>query len=138
MRAALLIVFSMMSSFSHASADTYPKPQTPTQLHELFAEYFADRDIEGLGTLFHEDAVLVLDAEGNLAKGRRAILEALKTYMDSEVNIVMNNASIHINGDLALIRATWEIPGVQKGNAIEVMQYTDGGWVYIIDSPNGF
>lgn len=138
MKAALLIVLSIVSSFSHASAEAYPKPQSPTELHELFSKYFADRDMEGLGTLFHQDAVLVLDAEGNQAKGRQAILVALDAYMQSDVNIVMNNVSIHLNGNLALIRATWEIPGVQKGMSIEVMQYVDGGWVYIIDNPNGF
>ncbi|MCG6221104.1 DUF4440 domain-containing protein, partial [Vibrio diabolicus] len=32
----------------------------------------------------------------------------------------------------------WEISNTMTGTALEVMRYVDGGWVYIIDNPNGF
>ncbi|GIC76679.1 DUF4440 domain-containing protein [Moritella sp. F3] len=137
MKAILLVFLSTLSFLSHGAMD-YEKPQTPSELHQLFSEYFANKDITGLGTLFHDDAVFVLDAEGNLAKGKDAIKLSLKGYMQGDVEMVTHGTSIHINGDTALIRSDWEIPNVQTGMALEVMKYTDGGWLYIIDNPNGF
>ncbi|MGF1888559.1 nuclear transport factor 2 family protein [Photobacterium profundum] len=137
MKAIWFIVLSTLSFFSYASID-YKKPQTPSELHQLFAEYFSNKDITGLGTLFHEDAVFVLDAEGNLAKGKEAIKKTLKGYVQGDVEMITHGVSIHINGDTALIRSDWEITNVQTGMALEVMKYTDGGWLYVIDNPNGF
>jgi len=137
MKAIWFVALSTLSFFSFASID-YKKPQTPNELHQLFAEYFSKKDITGLGTLFHDDAVLVLDAEGNLAIGKEAIKQALKGYMQGDVEIITHGVSIHINGDTALIRSDWEITNVQTGMALEVMKYTDGGWLYVIDNPNGF
>lgn len=137
MKAILLVVLSTLSFFSNAIID-YEKPQTPSELHQLFSKYFANKNITGLGTLFHKDAVFVLDTEGNLAKGKDAIKQILKGYMQGDVEMVTHGTSIHINGDTALIRSDWEIPNVQTGTALEVMKYTDGGWLYIIDNPNGF
>lgn len=116
----------------------YKKPQTPAELHSLFAIYFAAKDLNGLATLFHPDAVLVLKEGGEQAKGRAAITQALAGYMSGEVEMINHGASIHINGDTALVRSNWEIKGGKKGMALEVMTYQDGGWRYIIDNPNGF
>lgn len=137
MKAAWLIALSALSFLSYGSTD-YTKPQTPSELHQLFAEYFSNKDTTGLATLFHEDAVFVLDAEGNLARGKDAIAQTLKGYMQGDVEMLTHGVSIHINGDSALIRSDWEIPNVQTGMALEVMKYSDGGWLYIIDNPNGF
>ena len=56
--------------------------------------------------------------------------------------------SIHINDDIAMVRSDWEIMNTSQGatqtknaiqgTALEVMHYVDGGWVYVIDNPNGF
>ena len=137
MKTLWLVALSTLSFFSYASVD-YKKPQTPSELHQLFAEYFSNKDITGLGTLFHEDAVFVLDSQGNLAIGKEAIKQTLKGYMQGDVEMITHDVSIHINGDTALIRSDWEITNLQTGMALEVMKYTDGGWLYIIDNPNGF
>ncbi len=137
MKAVWFVILSTISLFSYASTD-YTKPQTPDELHQLFSEYFSNKDVAGLSTLFHEDAVFVLNAEGNLAKGKEAITQVLTGYMQGDVTMVTHATSIHINGNTALIRSDWEIPNVQTGMALEVMKYIDGGWVYIIDNPHGF
>jgi ketosteroid isomerase-like protein len=137
MKAVWLVALSTLSFFSYGSID-YKKPQTPSELHQLFGEYFSNKDTTGLATLFHDDAVFVLDDEGNLARGKDAIAQTLKGYMQGDVEMLTHRVSIHINGDTALIRSDWEIPNVQTGMALEVMKYSDGGWLYIIDNPNGF
>ncbi|MFS1476066.1 YybH family protein [Vibrio lentus] len=137
MKIFLFILLNFITFYSYASTD-YKKPQSPNELHQLFAEYFSKQDIYGLGTLFHEDAIFVLDAQGNLARGPKAINTILKGYFQGDVEMLTHDVSIHINGDTALIRSEWEIVGGSKGTALEVMRYVDGGWLYVIDNPNGF
>ncbi|MEZ8404984.1 DUF4440 domain-containing protein, partial [Vibrio splendidus] len=62
----------------------------------------------------------------------------LKSYLQGDVEMLTHDVSIHINGNTALIRSDWEIVGGPKGTALEVMKYIDGGWLYVIDNPNGF
>ncbi|EHY9869784.1 nuclear transport factor 2 family protein [Vibrio vulnificus] len=133
----LLLVIGLMSFSLHASVD-YRKPQSPSELHALFGEYFIQKDLTGLTSLFDENAVLVLDASGKQAIGRKEIGQALKGYMSGDVEMVTKSVSIHVNGTLAQVRSEWEIPNVTSGVALEVMHYVDGGWLYIIDNPNGF
>ncbi|WP_199458441.1 YybH family protein [Vibrio owensii] len=138
----VLLFISFLSLGLHAE-DLYSKPQTPSELHALFGEYFAKKDLDGLGTLFHPNAVFVLDKEGNQAKGREEIKQVLKGYMKGDVDILTKSVSIHINDDIAMVRSDWEISDALQdkniqGTALEVMHYVDGGWVYVIDNPNGY
>ncbi|MCF6450241.1 nuclear transport factor 2 family protein [Vibrio sp. MMG022] len=138
----VLLFISFLSLGLHAEA-LYSKPQTPSELHALFGQYFAKKDLDGLGTLFHPDAVFVLDKKGNQAKGREEIKQVLKGYMNGDVDMLTKNVSIHINDDIAMVRSDWEILNASQGNniqgtALEVMHYVDGGWVYVIDNPNGY
>lgn len=138
----VLLFISFLALGLHADG-LYSKPQTPSELHALFGQYFAKKDLDGLGTLFHPDAVFVLDKEGNQAKGREEIKQVLKGYMNGDVDILTKSVSIHINDDIAMVRSDWEILNASQGNniqgtALEVMHYVDGGWVYVIDNPNGY
>lgn len=138
----VLLFISFLSLGLHAEA-LYSKPQTPSELHALFGQYFAKKDLDGLGTLFHPDAVFVLGKEGIQAKGREEIKQVLKGYMNGDVDMLTKNVSIHINDDIAMVRSDWEILNASQGNniqgtALEVMHYVDGGWVYVIDNPNGY
>ncbi|AUW06097.1 YybH family protein [Vibrio campbellii] len=138
-----ILLFTYLVSLGLHAETLYSKPQTPSELHALFAQYFANKDLEGLGTLFHPDAVLVVDKEGNQARGREEIKQVLKGYMNGDVDMLTKSVSIHINDDVAMVRSDWEISNALKGKniqgtALEVMHYVDGGWVYIIDNPNGF
>ncbi|WP_038870891.1 YybH family protein [Vibrio jasicida] len=138
----VLLFISFLSLGLHAE-DLYSKPQTPSELHALFGQYFAKKDLDGLGTLFHLDAVFVLDKKGNQAKGREEIKQVLKGYMNGDVDMLTKNVSIHINDNIAMVRSDWEILNASQGNniqgtALEVMHYVDGGWVYVIDNPNGY
>lgn len=62
----------------------------------------------------------------------------LNGYMQGDVAMVTYATSIHIKGNIVLIRSGSEIPYVQTGVALEVMKYIDGGWVYVIGNPYGF
>ncbi len=66
----IFLFISFVSLGLHAET-LYPKPQTPSELHALFGQYFADKDLEGLGTLFHQDAVFILDKKAIKPKGKK-------------------------------------------------------------------
>jgi len=137
MKIFLLVLFTTFPLFCYSTAQ-YPKPQTPNELHQLFGKYFSEKDLKGLGSLFHQDAVFIVDAQGTQVKGKDNITNILKGYMSGDVEMITHDVSIHENGEYAMIRSDWEIPNVQKGMALEVMKYVDNGWLYIIDNPNGF
>ncbi|MGF1823580.1 nuclear transport factor 2 family protein [Vibrio splendidus] len=137
MKTFLLFVLSSITFYSYASID-YKKPQTPKELHQLFSEYFSEQDVAGLVTLFHEDAIFILNSQGDFAKGPKAIKPILKSYLQGDVKMLTHDVSVHVNGDTALISSDWEIVGGPKGTALEVMRYIGGGWLYVIDNPNGF
>lgn len=128
-----IIVFS-----TQILAEEFKKPQTPQELHKLFSQYFSNKNIDGLGSLFSENAIFILDSDGTNVKGKEAIMKELLPYFEGGSDMNTLSTSIHINGNIALIKSNWEISKDQKGMALEVMEYKNGGWLYIIDNPNGF
>jgi ketosteroid isomerase-like protein len=117
------------------------KEMTPEVVHERFAQYLKDQDLDGLGSLFDEDAMFVPGPGQEPVYGRAAIKEALKPYLVSPGAMEVWGTSVHQNGDLAMVQPYWRITGESgtvEGKAVEVMRRTsEGDWVYIIDSPYG-
>lgn len=133
-----IITMFLVIASSQVFAEHFKKPQTPQELHEFFYQYFQQKNIDGLGSLFAEDAIFILDSSGKSAKGKEAIKKELLPYLNAGSNMKTLSKSIHINGNIALIKSSWELSKDQKGMALEVMEYKNGGWLYIIDNPNGF
>lgn len=142
MNAIKILLISMSIFIFNANANetvNYSKPQSPDELHSLFAQYFQAKNLEGLKTLFAKNAKYILDVEGNTAIGQDEIAKALKPYLSFDSEMLTLSKSIHINGNIALIRSDWKVANSEiNGTALEVMQYQNGGWVYIIDNPNGY
>ena len=114
---------------------------TPETVHERFAQYLKDQDLDGLGSLFDEDAMFVPGPGQQPVYGRENIKEALKPYLAAPGAFEMGAASVHQNGDLAMVQVPWRIPsedGTLEGKSVEVMKRTsEGDWVYIIENPYG-
>ena len=117
------------------------KNMTPEVVHERFARYLRDQDLDGLGSLFDEHAMFVPGPGQEPVYGRESIKEALKPYLASPSTMEVKAASVHQNGDLAMVQPSWRITsedGIVEGKAVEVMRRTsEGDWVYIIDNPYG-
>ena len=113
----------------------------PEVVHERFAQYLKDRDLDGLGSLFDEDAMFVPGPGQQPVYGRENIKEALKPYLAVPSTMEVVSTSVHQNGDLAMVQPSWRITsedGIVEGKAVEVMRRTsEGDWVYIIDNPYG-
>jgi ketosteroid isomerase-like protein len=87
------------------------KNMTPEVVHERFAQYLKDQDLDGLGSLFDEDAMFVPGPGQEPVYGREGIKEALKPYLASPGTFEMGAASVHQNGDLAMVQVPWRITG---------------------------
>ena len=114
----------------------------PEDIHRLFTKYFNEQDLEGLGTLYAENAMFIPGSGRSPIIGRENIKSQLKPYFESRGTIYSISRSIYENGDIALIKSLWKYESekdeVEEGTAMEVLKKTNEGvWVFIIDNPYG-
>ena len=115
---------------------------SPKDLHILFSKYLHEQNLEGLGTLYDENAMFIPGKDKEAVFGRSKIKEALKPYLASPGKVEKLSESIHQNGDTALIKLLWRLT-TEDGNKIEgtglgvAKRTPDGKWVYIIENPYG-
>lgn len=114
----------------------------PNDLHILFSQYLHEQNLEGLGTLYDENAMFIPGKDQKPIFGRENIKEALKHYLDLPGNVEKISESIYENGDTALIKLEWRLT-TEKGKTVEgtglgvAKRGSDGKWVYIIENPYG-
>ena len=113
----------------------------PEDIHRLFEKYLTEQDLEGLGTLYAENAMFIPGSGRNPIIGRENIKNELKPYFESRGSLCNISRSLYETEDIALIKSHWKYESekgeVDEGTAIEVLKKTDGVWVYIIDNPFG-
>jgi ketosteroid isomerase-like protein len=113
--------------------------KSPTELHDLFAEYLNTGDLEGLVALYEPQAKLVMP-DGQRVAGselRRVLSEFL--VVKPEIRILRSRATQE--EDLALISNDWQLKvpdgddyEVSEGTGTEVARrQSDGSWLYVID-----
>ena len=98
--------------------------------------------MEGLGTLYAENAMFILSSRRSPIIGRENIKNELKSYFESRGTIYSISRSIYENGDIALIKSVWKYESekgqLEEGRTIEVLKKTnEGRWVFVIDNPYG-
>ena len=115
---------------------------SPEQMTEAFAERFNARDTKGLLELYAPDAMFTFDGESR-AVGLEQIESALSGFLSSSLKFRGSYVNVHIQGDLALARAKYELfdeaTGVSlPGWSTEVMRRdADGKWRFLIDDACG-
>jgi uncharacterized protein (TIGR02246 family) len=114
----------------------------PRELHELFLKYFNSKDLDGLLTLYEDDAVLVA-APGEPAQGGDVIRASLEAFLQlgGQIEFIAEAEPV-ISGDIALTHGRWRlVPDVgdaMEGETAEVSRRgADGTWRYVIDNPWG-
>ena len=110
-----------------------------------FAKYFNARDLDGLLSLYEEDAVFVRGPDDYVV-GHEAIGAALQPFFDTggKISFKVRHAVAH--DDIALLSNEYTLEGVGEdgepfvmiGKTSEVLRrQEDGRWLYIIDHPSG-
>lgn len=115
----------------------------PPRMNEAFARAFNSRSLDGLLALYEPGAVLRVDGSDRDLAGRDEIADALRTLLQAPGRMTSTNSFCIVQGDLALLRADWEIAEdggrvVASGSSAElVRRQPDGAWLYVIDHALG-
>jgi len=120
--------------------------RTPEDTHRLFVEAFNAGDVDGLVALYEPQAVLCR-GDGQPMAGLPAIREAFQAFLLAKPMITLQTKYAVRMGDVALLRAQWEITGMDpsgqpltptRHSSTEVVRrQPDGTWCYVIDHPFG-
>lgn len=112
----------------------------PHQLSVLFVDYFDKGDVDGLVSLYENDALLVVPgASANDPDGRRKIFEQFLA-IDAKVRVV--NKTLLVRGDVALSHGHLFIEAegqesLEIRTAEILRRQGDGTWKYIVDNAIG-
>lgn len=115
----------------------------PHRMNEAFARAFNSRSLDGLLALYEPGAVLRVDGGDRDLTGPGQIAEALRALLQAPGRMTATNRFCIAQGDLALLRADWEIVAeggriVAFGSSAElVRRQPDGAWRYVIDHAMG-
>jgi len=115
----------------------------PNQGHQAWGEAFNRGDIEGLLSLYAQDAVIVPEP-GKQVSGKDAIRAALEGFLSLKVPMTIETLSTVVVGDIAQTRGRWALRGTgPDGKPVEMGSATaevwkrqpDGTWLTVIDDP---
>ncbi len=107
-----------------------------------WADCFNARDLDGLASMYEDDAVLIPMPGQDPVSGGDAIRDALKPFVEAGGTMsILGGTSVRL-GDIALTHNRWrlDMPGADamEGSTAEVVRrQPDGSWKYAIDNPYG-
>lgn len=109
------------------------KAMTPDEVTPLFLEFFEAEDMEGIMSLFEDDAVWMAGFGAPEARGKEQIRQIFTAMLQHKPSFgdVEHRPAI-VSGDIAL--TSTKIPGGQITVEI-VRKQTDGSWRWVVDMP---
>lgn len=117
----------------------------PEEVHELFAQALAARDVDAILSLYEPEAILS-SQPGQVLSGHAAIREALTGYLAQKPKFILQSRRVIQCGDIALLHSRWAITETDVGGktieyeikpALVVRRQADGTWKVVIDNPGG-
>lgn len=115
----------------------------PRDVANMVGKYIQEGNLDAVGTFFHPDCVVAFPPDAPPVHGIEATKELFSPFVAVRANLISEVTGELIQGDTALVQATWRVEGpdgsiMGEGNSTEVLkQYDDGSWVYFIDCPTG-
>ncbi len=116
--------------------------KTPTEVHKLFAKLFSAGDLEGLMSLYEDEATLV-QRTGESVNGKAAIRQSLSGLLSMRIQMKLEVRKTIQAGDLALLLSTWqlesegaseELPKSSGQTSDVARRQADGSWLLVIDA----
>jgi uncharacterized protein (TIGR02246 family) len=118
--------------------------QSPDAIHAALAEAMRARDLDAIGSMYTDDAVLMAEP-GKAVRGSAAIRDALGSFLALTPAFALQASAVIRAGDVALLRSAWEVtmPGAGGATTSFVVRPTqvahrqsDGTWRVAIDDPS--
>jgi len=125
-----------------------PKAGRPEETSRLIGEAISSGDMDAALSLYEPGATFALPAgfgEGSVT-GHDGLREAFQGFLALDPQLTVNPEKTLLSGDTALVVGNWTLTGRgPDGNDIEargryadvVRRQPDGGWLFVIDNPNG-
>ena len=109
------------------------KAKKPEEIAKLFLEFLNEGDLDGLMSLYEEDAVLA-DQSGELLRGHERIRTFYSSLLSRNITFspAIQSAPL-IQGDLAL--TSTKIPNGDITAEVARRQ-ADGSWRWVLDQPS--
>ena len=117
----------------------------PRKLNERYNQLFRERDLDGLLSLYEDDAILC-PAPGQQVTGRSEIEKRLRALIALKGILTASEQSCIAFENCALLQARWQFVGTSPdGKPVEMggtstklaRRGPDGFWRYVIDMPLG-
>lgn len=110
------------------------KALNPSEISELFVEFINSGNLEGVVSLFEDNAMIVIGKDNMFAKGK----DEIRTYFSQMLSHNPQFDTVHhqqpiINGDIALTSS--RVPNAFVTVEVSRKQ-ADGSWLWFIDQPN--
>lgn len=119
----------------------------PAEVHESFAQAFFAHDVDGLMTLYAEDAVMIPAPAQGPVTGHAAIRGAISELLALNPRNGKIETTLCLEKDAyALLRSQWHFDATSPegepmqlfGRGLEVVKRQgDGRWVQVFDNPWG-
>ncbi|MNJ86470.1 SnoaL-like domain protein [compost metagenome] len=106
----------------------------PAEISELFVEYINSGNLEGVVSLFEDNAMVITGPENTFAQGKNEIRDYFSHMLshNPQFDTVHHRQPI-INGDIALTSS--RVPNAFVTVEVSRKQ-PDGSWLWFIDQPN--
>ena len=109
------------------------KAYKPEEVADLFLEHFNSKDLEGIASVYEEDAVIITSHEHTAARGKHEIKAFFAKLMEVTPKFEGVTHSLPIvNGDIAL--TSTKLPNGFVTAEVGRKQ-ADGSWLWFIDQP---
>lgn len=115
----------------------------PRDIAPCVSAYLQEGDLEGIASMFHPECVMFFPPDQPPKFGIEGVREGFKEMLDVRPTINSQVISEVITGDIAILRANWNVVAqdgslMAEGQSTEVAKKLDnGGWGYLIDCPYG-
>ncbi len=115
----------------------------PREIADCVSAFLQEGDLDGIASMFHPDCRIFFPPNQPPGIGPEAARQAFEALIESRPTINSDVISEVIVGDIALLRADWQVIDpdgsvVAEGQSTEVAKQLDnGGWGYLIDCPYG-
>jgi ketosteroid isomerase-like protein len=125
-----------------------PKASTPQDTSRLIGEAITSGDMDAALSLYEPDATFAMPTafgQGSVT-GHDGLREAFSGFLALNPKLTVNAEKTLVSGDTALVIGNWTLKGRgADGNDIDasgryadvVRRQPDGGWLFVIDNPNG-
>ncbi len=117
--------------------------ERPRDIAHCVSAFLQEGDIEGITSLFHPECKIFFPPDQPPSEGKEGARIAFTPFLDVRPEIRSEVISEVITGDIALLRAKWQVIApdgsvLSEGESTEVAKKLDnGGWGYLIDCPFG-